>query len=169
MNQQTHLMLWDQMRLRHGIALRVIEQVPADKLGAHPIQGMRTPLELVVHMYAGVKLFSESVLSGSVQKYDEKAAVAGIQTREQLLAYVADAWSAGDKAARAVTEAQLNGMVSTPWGDPFPGFAMFGIVNDEYLHHRGQLYAFVRALGIEPVMLWDLEHSAPEYRPRQHA
>ena len=34
MNQQTHMRLWDQMRLRHGIALRVIEQVPADKLGA---------------------------------------------------------------------------------------------------------------------------------------
>jgi uncharacterized damage-inducible protein DinB len=169
MNLQTHLALWDQMRLRHGITLRVLEQIPADKLGAHPIAGMRTPIELVVHMYSGVKLFSESVLNGSVAAYDEKAAAAGITTKAQLLAFVNDAWTSGDKAARAVTEAQLGGIVSTPWGDKFPGFAMFGVVNDEYLHHRGQLYAFVRALGIEPVMVWDFEHSTPEYRPAQHA
>ena len=169
MNQQTHLALWDQMRMRHGITLRVIEQIPADKLASHPIAGMRTPIELVVHMYAGVKLFAESVLAGHVAKYDEKAAAAAITTKTQLLAYVNDAWAAGDRAARAVSEAQLVGTVSTPWGDPFPGFAMFGIVNDEFLHHRGQLYAFVRAMGIEPVMLWDLEHNAPEFRPSQHA
>lgn len=169
MNVQTHLALWNLMRPRHGITLRLIEQIPADKLGAHPIAGMRTPIELLVHMYAGVKLFSESVLSGSVAKYDEKAAAAAIVTREQLLAFVNDAWIAGDKAARAVTEAQLGGTVDTPWGDKFPGFAMFGFVNDEYLHHRGQLYAFVRVLGVEPLMMWDFEHNAPEYRPAQHA
>jgi uncharacterized damage-inducible protein DinB len=169
MNQQTHLALWDQMRMRHGITLRVLEQIPADQLASHPIAGMRTPIELVVHMYAGVKVFSESVLAGTVAEFNEKAAVAAITTKAQLLAFVNDAWAAGDKAAQAVSEAQLAGIVSTPWGDPFPGFAMFGIVNDEYLHHRGQLYAFVRALGIEPVMLWDLEHNAPEFRPRQHA
>jgi uncharacterized damage-inducible protein DinB len=169
MNQQTHLALWDQMRMRHGITLRVLEQIPADKLASHPIAGMRTPIELVVHMYSGVKLFSESVLAGTVAKYDEKAAAAAITTKAQLLAFVNDAWAAGDKAAQAVSEAQLAGIVNTPWGDPFPGFAMFGIVTDEYLHHRGQLYAFVRALGMEPVMVWDLEHNAPEFRPRQHA
>jgi uncharacterized damage-inducible protein DinB len=168
MNLQTHLALWNQMRLRHGITLRVLEQIPADKFGTHPIAGMRTPIELVVHAYAGVKLFSESVLNASVAKYDEKAAAAAITTKEQLLAFVNEAWAAGDKAARTVTEAQLGQIVNTPWGDKFPGFAMFGIINDEYLHHRGQLYAFVRALGIEPVMMWDFEHSAPEYRPGQH-
>ena len=165
MDRNTHLALWDAMRPRHGITLRVIEQIPADRLASHPIPGMRTPIELVVHMYAGVKLFSESVLSGHVAPYDEKAAVAGIATREQLLAFVADAWSAGDKAARAVADSQLGAVVSTPWGDPFPGFAMFGIVNDEYLHHRGQLYAYVRAMGIVPVMVWDFENNAEAYRP----
>ncbi len=169
MNLQTHLALWDMMRLRHGITLRLIDQVPADKLGAHPIAGMRSPIELLVHTYSGVKLFPQSVLTGSVAKFDEKAAAAAVTTKEQLLAFVNEAWAAGDKAARAVTEAQLGAMVATPWGDTFPGFAMFGFVNDEYLHHRGQLYAFVRAFGVEPLMMWDFEHSSPEFRPAQHA
>lgn len=169
MKKQDQLMQWDMMRQRHGITLRVIDQIPADKLASHPIAGMRTPVELIVHFYAGVKVFAESVLHGSVEHFDEKGAVAAITTREQLVAFVNQAWAAGDKAAQAATDAQLGSMVSTPWGDKFPGFAMFGIINDEYLHHRGQLYAFVRAFGIEPVMVWDFEHNAPEYKPRQHA
>ena len=40
---------------------------------------------------------------------------------------------------------------------------------DEYLHHRGQLYAFLRQFGIEPPMNWDFEGSAPAYQPKQHA
>src|SRR3989442_408418 len=53
MNKQGHLANWDQMRLRHGITLRLLEQIPDDQLTRHPIAGMRTPVELLVHMYAG--------------------------------------------------------------------------------------------------------------------
>ena len=166
MDLQTHLQMWDQMRTRHGITLRVIEQIPGDKLTSHPIPGMRTPAELVVHMYATIQQLAEAVPAGAIGESREKAVAEGIRTREQLLLFVHDAWAAGDKLANQVTEAQLNGLVKTPWGEPFPGFAMFGFLSDEYLHHRGQLYAFVRALGIEPVMLWDLDHNAPEFRPR---
>jgi uncharacterized damage-inducible protein DinB len=167
MDRKIHLVLWDQMRLRHGITLRVIEQIPDDKLAAHPIAGMRTPIELLVHMYAGVRVFAESVLAGKVAPFDEKAAVAAVKDRATLMAFVNAAWATGNKAAHAVEDAHLGAIIDTPWGDPFPGFAMFGIITDEYLHHRGQLYAYVRALGIEPVMVWDFENSAPEFRPRQ--
>jgi len=169
MNRQDHLMMWDQMRLRHGITLRLVEQIPADKLREHPIPGMRTPIELVVHTYAGVKVFPESVLSGSVPDYDDKAEAAAIADKAALLAYVNAAWAAGDRAARSVTDVQLGAMVTTPWGHAFPGFAMFGIVQDEFLHHRGQLYAYLRVFGITPVMNWDYDHSAPEFQPAKHA
>lgn len=169
MDRQSHLQMWDQMRTRHGITLRVIEQIPSDQLTSHPIAGMRSPAELVVHMYSTIQQLAEGVLAGAIGESREKSVAGGITNREQLLLFVNDAWAAGDKIAGQVTEAQLNGTVQTPWGEPFPGFAMFGFVSDEYLHHRGQLYAFVRALGIEPVMLWDLDHNAPEFRPRQVA
>jgi uncharacterized damage-inducible protein DinB len=169
MNKQGHLMMWDQMRMRHGITLRVIDQIPADKLASHPIAGMRTPVELLVHMYASMVAFTDSVLKGSVAPYDEKDTVASIKTREQLVAFVTKSWVAADKDAHAVTDAQLGSMVKTPWGDSFPGFAMYGIIADEYLHHRGQLYAYIRTYGIEPVMVWDFEHNAAEFQPREHA
>lgn len=169
MNKQSHLAAWDMMRLRHGITLRLIEQFPADGLASHPIAGMRTPIEILVHMYLGAELIAGSVLTGSLVSGDEKAAVASITNREQLLAFVSKCWAAADKNAHAATDAQLAGMVSTPWGESYPGFAMFGFISDEYLHHRGQLYAYLRTFGIEPLMVWDFDHSAPEFQPKQHA
>lgn len=168
MNRQAIAALWDQMRLRHGITLRVIDQFPDDKLASHPIAGMRTPIELLVHMYLGVSGLPEAAIKGTLASPDEKAIVETIKTKAQLAAFVQRQWEASEKTAREVTDAQLSGMVSTPWGDTFPGFVMFGFASDEYLHHRGQLYAFLRVFGIEPVMLWDFDHSAPEYQP-QHA
>jgi uncharacterized damage-inducible protein DinB len=153
------------MRLRHGITLRLLEQIPDDQLTRRPIAGMRTPVELLVHMYAGLQSMADSTHTGTCASPDEKAIVAGISTKAQVRRYVTEAWTAGDKQAQSVTDPQLGSPVKTPWGDTFPGYAMFGFIHDEYLHHRGQLYAFVRTYGIEPVMVWDFEHSAPEFRP----
>lgn len=168
MNRQTHLALWDTMRMRHGIVLRLLEQLPAEGLASRPIAGMRTPVELVVHIYASARQMAESVRTGNLPEFDEKAAVEAIRTPKQLLAFVKDAWAATDRDARAATDVQLGATVKTPWG-AYPGSAMFGFLHDEFLHHRGQLYAFVRTFGIEPVMVWDFEHNAPEFQPGEPA
>lgn len=43
--------------------------------------------------------------------------------------------------------------MENPWGLALDGtFAMI-ILKEEFLHHRGQLYAYVRACGAEPPFL----------------
>ena len=165
MMQQTHLAAWDMMRLRHGITLRLIDQFTDAQLASNPIAGMRTPIELLVHMYHGVEAFPAAARDGKLAGGKESEIAAGIKTKAQLLEYVKKAWAAGDSVARQLTNAQLAQNVSTPWGDTFPGIAIVGFVYDEYLHHRGQLYAFLRTFGVEPVMLWDFDHSAAEFQP----
>ena len=64
---------------------------------------------------------------------------------------------------------KIEGLVKTPWNESFPGFVYINIVYDEHLHHRGQLYAFLRQLGVEPPMMWDFEHNAPEFQRRAAA
>ena len=169
MNKPSHLAMWDSMRMRHGLTLRLIDQIPADKLEVHPIPNMRNAKELLVHMYACVSAFPQSALTGTVSSPDEKALGAGIATKEQLITFVQQHWALGDKAAQDVTDAQLAGMVTTPWGAQYPGAVMFHLLSDEYLHHRGQLYVFLRAFGVEPVMNWDFDHNAAEFQPKQHA
>ncbi len=169
MNRQAHLANWDLMRMRHGITLRLAEQIPDDQLARHPITGMRTPIELLVHMYACLEGMAAGTHTGKCDAPDEKPIVAGLRTKKQLLEYLAKAWTAGDQEARTVSEVQLGAPVRTWWGDTYPAHAVFGVLYDEYQHHRGQLYAFVRTYGIEPVMVWDFEHNAPEFQPDQVA
>ncbi len=170
MNRQGLTAMWDMTRQKHGITLRLIEALPEDKLHTRPIPGMRTPVELIVHMYdVVVKRIPEGVAKGEVAADEsaEKAMAASLKTKQDVVKFVNECWRAGDGAAAATTDRHLAAMVPTPWGKAFPGFALFEVVNDEYLHHRGQLYAYARALGIEPPMIWDFSNNAEAYRPKQ--
>lgn len=170
MNKQQLAMMWDHMRQVHGMGIRVIEAIPADKIDANPIPNMRTPKQLVVHMYAMVfREITEGVLRGKITEIDEKPLVAGIKTHAELVQFAKDQWNAANRAISQLTDANLTNTVTTPWNFEAPGFVMLGIIQDEYLHHRGQLYAFVRAFGKDVPMMWDFEHNAPEFQPKQAA
>jgi len=172
MNKQTLLQMWDHLRESNGISMRVIAALPADKLDSHPIPNMRTPKELVVHMYdMVVKNLAEGVARGEViaDESNEKRLAAGIKSRDELLKFARDCWNTADKTVASLNDGQLAATVKTPWGMSFPGYVIFGITNDEFYHHRGQLYAYLRALGGEPPMMWDFEHNEPAFQRKQHA
>ena len=166
MNKQEFRALWGHVREVIGIGMRLADQLPADKLDTRPIQNMRTPKELLVHVFGYVKTIPAGIVSGTMTEMDEKAALAAIKTKDDLLRYCRDCYKAGDQSAASITDANLAGMVKTPWGGmSMPGSALAGVVLDEFVHHRGQLYCMVRALGAREVpMMWDFEHNAPEYR-----
>jgi len=167
MNKAAFTPVWEMMRLRHGIGLRCIQALPADQLDARPVKNMRTPKELVVHMYSFLRAAPESVLTGTLTM-DDTADLPRIKSRTDLVNYADECWKAANTAFGKVTDAQITSTVKAPWGE-MKGYEMIGTVQDEYLHHRGQLYAFLRQLGVEPPVNWDFEGSAPEYQPKQHA
>jgi uncharacterized damage-inducible protein DinB len=172
MNKQTLLQLWDHLRQSNGIAMRVIASLPADQLDSHPIPNMRTPKELVVHLYDVIfKAMAEGVVRGEVLADEgaEKRIAASLKTRDDLLKFARDNWNAADKAVATVTDQHLAADVKTPWGMSFKGAICFGIVNDEFFHHRGQLFAYLRALGGQPPMMWDFEHNEPAFQPKATA
>jgi uncharacterized damage-inducible protein DinB len=56
-------------------------------------------------------------------------------------------------------------MVKTPWNFEFPGGTALHTMNDEFVHHRGQLYAYVRAAGGEPPFVWSYAENPPGFGP----
>ena len=158
---------WEMMRLRHGIGLRCVEALPADKLDARPVKNMRTPRELVVHFYSFLRSAAESVPAGELA-YEEDADLTKTGDKASLVAFVNESWKAADAAFAKITDEQLAAAVKAPWGGTSGG-RMITTIFEEYLHHRGQLYVYLRLLGVEPPQNFDFEGSAPEFRPRQHA
>jgi len=160
--------LWEEMRLVNGITLRAIEAVPADKIDTRPIRDMRTPKELVTHMAETMRHCAVGATKGKIEAYEEreKATCEGIKTREDLIRVMASAWNEANAAVRSLTDEQAVAAVETPWNFAPPGWLCIQIIFDEHVHHRGQLYAYLRALGIEPPFMWDFENNAPEYKPK---
>jgi uncharacterized damage-inducible protein DinB len=160
--------LWEEMRLVNGITLRAIEAVPADQVDTRPIRDMRTPKELVCHMAETMRACSVGPIQGAIQSFEEheKERCAAMSTREDLIRTMKSAWDDANAAVRSMTDAQAVASVQTPWNFSPPGWLCIQIIFDEHVHHRGQLYAYLRALGVEPPFMWDFEHNAPEFQPK---
>jgi len=167
LNTSTLNSTWNQLRQKYGVYLRVLEALPDDKVHEHVIPGMRTPAELVAHTSGGiVRAFAEGVARGEIQEAPSDAAVAaGIGSKEELLEFARACWRAADAAIATVGDEELSRAVKTPWNMEFPGKVAILTLNDEFIHHRGQLYAYARACGVEPPFLWSYGDNPPGFGP----
>lgn len=160
--------LWEEMRLVNGITLRAIDAIPEDKIDSRPIQNMRTPKELVAHMAETMRCVAVGTTKGKITPDENADKGVGLATRQDLTKAMSDAWKAADAAVQSLTEAQATAAIETPWNFSPPAWMCIQIIADEHLHHRGQLYAYLRAMGVEPPFMWSFENNAPEFQPKQH-
>lgn len=166
MNRQTLDSMWEQFRLSNGVTLRAVQAIPDDKLGAAPVANMRTTRELVDHIYSYVKAIPQAVVTGEITAADVEPQLGRMQTAQDAVAYARECFQEADEAVRQITDEHLAGMVKTHWGPTFPGFMMMTVLYDEHLHHRGQLYAYLRAMGVEPPFIWGFEENEPAFAPK---
>ena len=167
MNKQYVQALWEDLRLAYGVSLRVYQAIPKDKLDSHPIPGMRTPKELIAHMTCTLREVATGTVKGKIDDYEKMEKEYVAKPYDDFMKWTSESWEAADAAIRGMTDAQATAMVKNPWTTDFPAFVCIQIIFDEHLHHRGQLYAFLRCFGVEPPFMWDFENSAKEYQPRQ--
>ncbi len=168
MNKQWLEGMWDHMRQKYGIYLRVLEAIPADQFAAQPVADMRTPAQLVVHTSGSiVRDIAEGVASGAIvaDESGEDAVAEGLKSKEEVLEFARTCWSRADAAISAAGDEELAGGVNNPWGMELNGIFAMVILNDEFLHHRGQLYAYVRACGAEPPFMWGFGENADGFKP----
>lgn len=151
--------LWNHIRLKYGIYLRLLETLPEDRLHDEVIAGMRTPAELVAHTSGAiVREIAKGVASGEIKNApDESEVAAGLKTRDDVVAFARKCWDEANAAIASVRDEELAATVKTPWGMSFPGNACVYMINDEFTHHRGQLYVYARQCGAEPPFLWSFE------------
>ena len=159
---------WDQFRQKYGVYLRLLETIPADRYATHPVSGMRTPAELAVHISGTVvRDIAEGVAKGriTVDEKGESNVTAELGGKAAIIGFARQCFEQADAAVARIGDGELSAVVSTPWKMTWPGWVAFEVMSDEFVHHRGQLYAFARACGVEPPFMWGYAENAPEYRP----
>lgn len=153
MNKQTLDQQWDQLRQKYGVYLCLLEAIPADRYHSHLVPGMRTPAELVVRMSASiVKDIAQGIAEGEIRAEEsvEARVVADVGTKMAVIAFARRCWGQADQAVATIGDVQLSATIKTPWNMRFPGWVGFNVLNDEFLHHYGQLYTYARLCGAEP-------------------
>lgn len=160
--------LWDQIRQKYGVYIRLIERLPESSLQTRPVERMRSPAELVTHISGTVvRDIAQGVAGGEIVAGEEAetGVATALTSRAEAVAFAAECWELADAAVAATGDAELAAMVPTPWDMTAPGWVFFHVMSDELVHHRGQLYVFARLLGIEPPFIWSHEENPPRFRP----
>ena len=160
--------MWDHMRKKYGIYLRALEAIPADRFHEHPVPDMRTPAQIVVHTSGSiVRDIAKGVASGTIKANErgEDEVAASLDSKEAVLAFARDCWNEASAAVAGAGDDALTNSVGNPWGMPLNGTFSMVILDEEFLHHRGQLYAFARACGAEPPFIWGFDDNPEGFRP----
>lgn len=166
MTKQQLLTRRDYFNLVHGVTLRAIGTFSDEELDFRPRPGMRSPRELVFHIYSQEKALAEAAQQGTFtleaanqsnpEDPSTAASLAALASVKDALAYAQDCHQAAERIFRSMSEDDVGREVDSPFGK-YPAWQYFLFAYDEHWHHRGQLYTYLRLLGKEPVMLYDYQ------------
>lgn len=164
MTKQQLLGRRDYFNLVHAVTVRAIDTFIDSDLDFRPMPAMRTPRELIFHIYAQERLLAEAARDGrltvetanasSPEEPPGAAALASLQTVADLKAYAEACHQTAEGIYRSMSEEDVRRPIEGPFGT-FPAWQYFAFAYDEHWHHRGQLYTYLRLLGKEPPTLYD--------------
>jgi uncharacterized damage-inducible protein DinB len=134
------------------VTRKVIEAFPETELFTFAVGGMRPFADLAMEMISMGIPGIDGIVSGEWSQYQEGAAP---KTKEALL-YKWDELT--EKINRLWPQIKPERFHETElafgqWEGPIY-FTLFYFIDNE-IHHRGQGYVYLRALGIEPPPFWD--------------
>jgi uncharacterized damage-inducible protein DinB len=162
MDQQTFSTLCQYFNMVHSVTLRAIDAFTDQHLDFRPKPGMRTPRELIFHVYSQEKSLAKAARQGrfAVEEAgrsspeEQPTELQALVTVNDLKTYAQACHQAAQAIFSAMSESELNAPVESPFGT-HPAWRYFAFAYDEHWHHRGQLYTYLRLAGKEPPMLYD--------------
>lgn len=131
---------------------RTIEKFPEEQLFSYSIGGMRTFADLVKELLSIAEPGLRGIVSRTEEPYNHDI---GLTTKEALLAK----WDADTpkiiELYNQIPEEDFHKEHNLFGEYKFPIFSNLLYFIENEVHHRGQGYVYLRALGIEPPFFWE--------------
>lgn len=142
---------WDDV---NDITLKVINQIPEDKLDFKPVPEVFSFKELVLHIFDCEKAFVDAVVKGELTM-DQFVAPdhSKFKTVQDLHDYAKAVHEELDAKVAALSDEELMKPINTPWGT-MPVFVHMNGAYEHMWHHRGQLYTYLRLVGVKPLFVF---------------
>lgn len=130
---------------------RLIDAYPEDQLFTFSVGGMRSFGVLVQELLGMAEPTARGVATGEWTGDVDRSE----QPKMELLARWDAATEGIDKYWAQIPAATFQ-ETQTAFGQwTMPVYDLFLYIVDNEIHHRGQAYVYLRALGIEPAAFWD--------------
>lgn len=130
----------------HKQTARVLQAAPADKLEWRPADGMFTLRQLITHIPQAELMLARSALAGSMQKVDLDLSNAGVE--EIVSAFNRSHAELAEEVSKLTSE-QVDEEVEA-FGHKMPRRVLLRIMTEHEIHHRGQVFTYLRLAGVEP-------------------
>ena len=129
--------------------LKVLGAVKDDNRGYRPDDKSRTAWDLATHIATGDIWFLDSIINGAFVFDPEaaKQAEAQFKSVKDVVAFYEKAFPARIQALRGMSAENLMKEVDFFGMFKAPAVTLLGFANNHGIHHRGQLAAYLRALG----------------------
>ena len=128
---------------------KVLAAVPDDKRDYKPDEKSRTAWELATHIATGDVWFIDSICDGAFNFDPEadKRMTAGFKTVNDVVEYYNREFPARIQRLRSMPPEQLAKVVDFFGMIQQPAASLLIFANNHGIHHRGQLAAYLRAMG----------------------
>ncbi len=127
--------------------LELLKVVDDEQLSYKPWENGMSLSELALHAAGSTSMFVNTVKTGVFTPPTEKKEVS---TAKELLEFVKAQTDYAKQELEKLTDEQLKGTIAFA-GMDLPGTAMLELAKEHEIHHKGQLFTYVRLLGIEEV------------------
>ena len=129
--------------------VKVIAAVPDNKRDYKPDDKSRTAWDLATHLALGDVWFVDSIVNGSFvfDEDAEKTQAAKFKTVKDVVDYYNREFPQKISALRALPPENLANIVDFFGMFQLPKAGLLGLANNHSIHHRGQLAAYLRAMG----------------------
>jgi len=128
---------------------RVLTAVPDSGKDYKPDEKSRTAWDLTTHLALGDVWFLDSIINGKFE-FDadgEKQAASKFRNVNDVVEYYNREFPARLQQVRALPAEQLTKVVDFFGMMQMPNATYLGFANNHSIHHRGQLAAYLRAMG----------------------
>lgn len=122
----------------------MLADVTDEQLSFKPWEKAMSLQELVLHITGSMDMFAKTVQNGVFAPGDKHA----YATADELRAGVAAATEQTETILRALTPSQLEQTIDF-FGNPLSGSLLLQNGKDHEIHHKGQLFIYLRLVGIE--------------------
>jgi len=134
--------------LSHRKALiELLKVVDDEQLSFKPWENGMSLSELAIHIAGSTSMFVNTVKTGVFTPPTGKKEVS---TTKELLDFVEGQTEYAKQELEKLTAEQLDGIIAFA-GMDLPGKAILEAAKEHEIHHKGQLFTYVRLLGIEEV------------------